>query len=84
MFAADVKSFNDILLELPKQKFGNATNVKAFIPRTIQRVTDTEKQAFLKNVDVRITTDEIEQVLTSVGLLVEKVERLKNHTKQHD
>ncbi|CAF1132445.1 unnamed protein product [Didymodactylos carnosus] len=84
MFAADVKSFNDILLELPKQKFGNATNVKVFIPRTIQRVMDTEKQAFLKNVDVRITTDEIEQALTSVGLLVEKVERLKNHTKQHD
>ncbi|CAF1600955.1 unnamed protein product [Didymodactylos carnosus] len=84
MFAADVKSFNDILLELPKQKFGNATNVKVFIPRTIQRVMDTEKQAFLKNVNVRITTDEIELALTSVGLLVEKVERLKNHTKQHD
>ncbi|CAF0879378.1 unnamed protein product [Didymodactylos carnosus] len=44
----------------------------------------TEIQAFLKNVDVRITIDEIEQALTSVGLLVEKVERLKNHAKQHD
>ncbi|CAF1086671.1 unnamed protein product [Didymodactylos carnosus] len=81
IFASDVNSYNRILRDLAKQKFDNENDVKVYIPRSIQKVLDTDKQAFLKRVDVEITTPEIENALTAAGFKYEKLERLQNFKK---
>ncbi|CAF0793248.1 unnamed protein product [Didymodactylos carnosus] len=81
IFASDVNSYDRILRDLAKQKFDNENDVKVYIPRSIQKVLDADKQAFLKRVDVEITTPAIENALTAAGFKYEKLERLQNFKK---
>jgi hypothetical protein len=51
---------------------------KIFVPRSIQRIKDTDKVAFIKKVDLEIPDDRITTALKDVGLRVESVVRLTN------
>ncbi|CAF1273907.1 unnamed protein product [Didymodactylos carnosus] len=83
-FASDVYSYNKILLELAKHKYDNANYVKVYTSRSTEKVTQTDKQAFLKNVDVEIAIQEIEAALKSSEFDIDTVERLKNYKKDGD
>ena len=54
------------------------TNAKLFVPRSIQRIKDTERVAFVKRVDEEIPEARITQALKDVGLLVSNVDRLRS------
>ncbi|CAF1960454.1 unnamed protein product, partial [Rotaria magnacalcarata] len=47
-----------------------------FVPRSIQRIKDTEMVAFVKRVDLEIPDNRITEALTKVGLDVINVIRL--------
>ena len=77
LYACDVKSFNRLLNDLPVVlATNNHPTAKLFVPRSIQRITDTEKVAFVKRVDLEIPEDRIKAALESIGLAVNNVARL--------
>ena len=82
VYAGDVSSFNHIL-----DKFAailatqGQSNAKVYVPRSIQRIKDTEKVAFVKRVDFEIPEGSIKQALKDVGLAVVDVSRLTNRDK---
>ncbi|CAF4684098.1 unnamed protein product [Rotaria sp. Silwood2] len=79
IYAADVRSFNHLLNELTPllARNGQAT-AKIYVPRSIQRIKDTEKVAFVKNVDIEIPEGRITEALKDVGLDAIDVVRLVN------
>ncbi len=75
--AMDVSSFNIILNELQdKIKALGHKGAKIFVPRSIQRIKDTEKIAFAKRVDLEIPNGRILEALKEKGLLASDVTRL--------
>ena len=76
LHAADIKSFNVLLNGTAKL---SSENEKATIriPRTIQRILDTEKDAFVKNVDLDIEENDIATELSKDGFSAKKVIRLQ-------
>lgn len=81
LYASDVSSFNRLLNELTSVLATNGqATAKIYVPRSIQRIQDTEKVAFVKNVDIEIPEGRITEALKHVGLDVTDVFRLKNKT----
>ena len=77
LYSADVKSFNRLLNDLTAILESNGqASAKVYVPRSIQRITDTEKVAFMKRVDLELPTDRISEALKTVGLDVTNVIRL--------
>jgi len=78
LYAADVKSFNRLLNDLPTilTSNGQPAQSKVFVPRSIQRIKDTDKVAFVKRVDPEIPDDRIIEALKSIGLDATNVLRL--------
>ncbi|CAF1686847.1 unnamed protein product, partial [Adineta ricciae] len=77
LYSADVKSFNRLLNELTAILESNGqASVKVYVPRSIQRITDTEKVAFIKRVDLELPPERIAEALKTVGLDVTNVNRL--------
>ncbi|CAF4070041.1 unnamed protein product [Rotaria sp. Silwood1] len=83
LYPTDVKSFNCLLNDLTVIIQTN-TNQQAiiYIPKTIQRILENNKEAFVKRIDLEITEDEIKQVLEEQGYKVEKISRLVNKEKE--
>lgn len=77
LYAADVKSFNRLLNDLSAilSTKGQKT-AKMYVPRSIQRIKDTEQVAFVKRVDLEISNDLITDSLKNAGLDVTNVTRL--------
>ena len=85
IYANDVKSFNQLLNELSTTLTNNGSpSTKVYVPRSIQKVQDTEKVAFAKGVDAVIPIDRITEALTNKGLAVAEVIRLQNKDKTGD
>ena len=58
--AQDVHTFNQLLTNFPKTAFRTDPNsILIYIPRRVRQVFETEKIAFLKNVDQEIMGKEI-------------------------
>lgn len=75
----DVTSFNKVLNELPALlNTKGHPNAKTFVPRSIQRIKDTERIAFVKRVDLDIPESRMTQALKDVGMLVTNVDRLRS------
>lgn len=75
--ASDVQSFNKLLNELQTTMSSNGHgSAKVFVPRSIQRIKDTEKVAFVKRVDTEIPEDRIVEAIRSIGIDVTNVARL--------
>jgi hypothetical protein len=77
LFFVDVASFNKVLNDLATtlQSKGHP-HAKTFVPRSIQRIKDTERIAFVKRVDLDIPDARIKQALLDVGLQATNVDRL--------
>lgn len=85
VYAKDVKSFNRLLNDLtPILANNGTTTAKVFVPRSIQKVQDTEKIAFVKRVDLEIPIERISEALKEKGLAVTEVIRLKSKDKTTD
>ncbi|CAF4755421.1 unnamed protein product, partial [Rotaria sp. Silwood1] len=81
-YAADISSFNRLLNELtPILATNGQATAKIYVPRSIQRIKDMEKVAFVKNVDIEIPEGRITEALKDVGLDAIDVVRLMNKTK---
>ena len=79
IFARDVNSFNCLLNDLTSTLTTNGqAGATIYIPRSIQRIQDTERVAFVKRVDLEITTTRIEDALSESGFDAESVQRLSN------
>lgn len=77
LYAADVKSFNRLLNDFPTILSSQGhMSAKLYVPRSIQRIKDTEKVAFVKRVDVELTEERITEALKHAGLDVTNVTRL--------
>ena len=77
LYANDVSSFNRLLNEFTSILTANGhPGAKLFVPRSIQRIKDTEKVAFIKRVDLELPEDRIFGALKNVGLDVINVTRL--------
>jgi hypothetical protein len=77
IYSTDVQSFNRLLNELASIISGmGQPDAKVYVPRSIQRIKDTEKLAFVKRVDLEIPEDRITEALKTVGLEVTNVTRL--------
>lgn len=77
LYASDVRSFNCLLNDCTSIFTTNGQpNAKIYVPRSIQKIKDTEKVAFVKRVDLEIPTDRINEALKEVGLDVINVTRL--------
>ncbi|CAF4729434.1 unnamed protein product [Rotaria sp. Silwood2] len=64
IYAIDVNSFNRLLNELtPILATNGQGTAKIYVPRSIQRIKDTEKVAFVKNVDIEIPESRIIEAL---------------------
>lgn len=75
--ASDIQSFNKLLNELQTTMSSNGHgSAKVFVPRSIQRIKDTEKVAFVKRVDTEIPEDRIVEAIRSIGIDVTSVARL--------
>lgn len=75
--ASDVKSFNMLLNEFQGFLSNNGqASVKVFVPRSIQRIKDTEKVAFVKRVDLEIPDDRMLAAIKDAGIDVQNVARL--------
>ncbi|CAF5025883.1 unnamed protein product, partial [Rotaria sp. Silwood1] len=82
LYASDVSSFNRLLNELiPILATNGQATAKIYVPRSIQRIKDTGKVAFVKNVDIEIPEGRITEALKNVGLDAIDVVRLVNKTK---
>ncbi|CAF1118005.1 unnamed protein product [Rotaria magnacalcarata] len=79
IYASDVSSFNRLLNEFTAILATNGqTSAKLYVPRSIQRIKDTDKITFVKKVDLEIPEDRITVALKDVGLDVTDVIQLKN------
>lgn len=79
LFCIDVNSFNKALNELPTVLITKGhSNAKVFVPRSIQRIKDTERVAFVKRVDLDIPEERISKSLKDVGLECISVNRLRS------
>jgi len=79
LYAMDVKSFNRLLNEFTLILTSNGQqSAKIYVPRSIQRIKDTERIAFVKRVDLEIPDDRITEALKNVGLDVTNVTRLSS------
>lgn len=79
LYFVDVKSFNKVLNEVTQLlNTKGHTNAKAYVPRSIQRIKDTERIAFVKRVDLELPEARIQQALQDVGLLPTNVDRLRS------
>jgi hypothetical protein len=77
LYANDVSSFNSLLNDFTSILTANGhPGAKLFVPRSIQRIKDTEKVAFVKRVDLELPEDRIIDALKNVGLDVINVTRL--------
>lgn len=77
LYAADVKSFNLLLNDFPAVLSAQGhTAAKLYVPRSIQRIKDTEKVAFVKRVDVEVPEERISDALKHAGLEVTNATRL--------
>ncbi|CAF3855832.1 unnamed protein product [Rotaria sp. Silwood1] len=82
IYAIDVNSFNRLLNELtPILATNGQATAKVYVPRSIQRIKDTEKVVFVKNVDIEISESRITEALKDVGLDAVDVVRLTNKVK---
>lgn len=82
VYAGDVNSFNLILDKFAAIRATQGqSNAKVYVPRSIQRIKDTEKVAFVKRVDFEIPEGRIKEALKDVGLAVVDVARLTNRDK---
>ncbi|CAF3056580.1 unnamed protein product [Rotaria sp. Silwood2] len=82
IYAADVSSFNRLLNELtPILATNGQATAKIYVPRSIQRIKDTKKVAFVKNGDIEILEGRITEALEDIGLDAIDVVRLMNKTK---
>jgi hypothetical protein len=64
LFFVDVTSFNKVLNDLaPTLQTKGHPNAKTFVPRSIQRIKDTERIAFVKRVDLEIPDARIKKAL---------------------
>ncbi|CAF3231795.1 unnamed protein product [Rotaria sp. Silwood2] len=82
IYTIDVNSFNCLLNELTPilATNGQATG-KIYVPRSIQRIKDTEKVAFVKDVGIEIPESRITEALKDVGLDAVDIVRLTNKVK---
>jgi hypothetical protein len=79
LYATDVKSFNRLLTELPIILADNGhQQATVYIPRTIQRILDTDKDAFVKYVDLDIKVEEIQTSLKENGFSAVNIVRISN------
>jgi hypothetical protein len=77
LYAADIKSFNKLLNDLTNAlDMNNNKGTKVYVPRSIQKIQDTEKVAFVKSVDLEIPDGRILQAMKDTGLEVTSVSRL--------
>ena len=77
LYASDVSSFNRLLNDFTSTLTANGhPGAKIFVPRSIQRIKDTEMVAFVKRVDLELPEDRIVDALKAVGLDVINVIRL--------
>ena len=77
LYASDVKSFNQLLNGLISILEANGhQGAKIYVPRSIQRIKDTGKVAFVKRVDLELPEDRVTDALKAVGLDVISVARL--------
>ncbi|CAF2000809.1 unnamed protein product [Rotaria magnacalcarata] len=82
LYANDVKSFNQLWIELPKVIQLNEKKVSTvYIPRSIQRIMENNKEAFVKMVDLEIMDEDIKSALEDQEFKYEKVTRLLNKEK---
>lgn len=79
LYASDVSSFNRLLNDFTSILTANGQPAaKIYVPRSIQRIKDTEKVAFVKRVDLEIPDDRITDALKKVGLDAINVTRLNS------
>ena len=79
LYAGDVSSFNRLLNELTSILVAKGQSAaKIYVPRSIQRIKDTETVAFVKRVDLELSVDRITEALKDVGLDVIDVIRLSS------
>ncbi|CAF4844888.1 unnamed protein product, partial [Rotaria socialis] len=82
LYSNDVKSFNRLLNELSSIIQINEKQCSSvFIPRSIQRIMENNKEAFIKRVDIEIMDDDIKRTLDEQGFKYEKITRLLNKDK---
>lgn len=82
IYPKDVKSFNQLLNELSTTIQTNENQHSAvYIPRSIQRIMENNKEAFVKKIDLEISEDDISRTLDEQGFKYEKVTRLTNKEK---
>lgn len=75
--AQDVRTFNHLLNNFPKTAFPTYPNcISIYIPCSIHQVFETEKIAFLRNVDHEIMEKETEEALIEFNLEFEKFQRV--------
>ena len=72
IYGADVTSFSRLLNEFTAVLSANGqASAKVSVPRSIQRIQDTEKVAFVKRSDIEISDGRVIEALKDVGLNVE-------------
>ncbi|CAF1296399.1 unnamed protein product [Rotaria sp. Silwood1] len=82
LYANDVKSFNRLLNDLTSIIQDNDKQCSSiYIPRSIQRILENNKEAFVKKVDLEISDEDIKQTLNEQGFKYEKITRLMNKEK---
>ncbi|CAF1323168.1 unnamed protein product [Rotaria sordida] len=82
LYANDVKSFNQLLVELPNVIQTNEKKCSSvYIPRSIKRIMENNKEAFVKMVDLEIRDEDIKGALDDQGFKYEKITRLLNKEK---
>ncbi|CAF1155467.1 unnamed protein product [Rotaria sp. Silwood1] len=79
IYPSTIASYNALLTRLSLNELSDTA--KIFIPRSIQRIQKTDKEAFVKSVDKEISIQEIQNALTYNGYQVNQVERLMNKEK---
>ncbi|CAF2792908.1 unnamed protein product [Rotaria sp. Silwood2] len=79
LYPEDVKSFNRILNDLSSTiQAKENQRVVVYIPRSIQRILENNKEAFVKKIDLEISEEDIKQTLDDQGYKYEKITRLIN------
>jgi hypothetical protein len=77
LYTADIKSFNKLLNDLtPALDMNTFPGTKLYVPRSIQKIHDTEKVAFVKNVDLEIPEDRMLHAMKEAGFEVSNANRL--------
>jgi hypothetical protein len=82
IYTSDVKSFNYLLnnLSMHLNDIQDQPTV-VYIPRSIQRILEVEKIAYVKRIDLEITEDEITEALSNKKFEFQSVTRLHNNDK---